>query len=66
MITLLPDHSLISPRGDKARFHQWEIGREALLVVWLSGIDRFTNMESPGVYMTTRPDGRAVRMEKEQ
>ena len=64
VITLLPDHSFTLADGDKARFHQWEIGREALFVVWLSGIDRFTNFESPGVYIATRPDGRVVRMEK--
>ncbi len=65
VITLLPDHSFIAMRGERARFHQWEIGREALFVVWLSGIDRFTNIEAPGVYTATRPDGRVIRMEKE-
>ena len=66
VITLLPDHSFISPNGGRACAHQWKIGRDALLVVWLSGIDRFTNMESPGIYTATRPDGRVVRMEKER
>ena len=66
VITLLPDHTFISRGGDRAPFHQWEIGRDALFVVWLSGIDRFTNIESPGVYVATRPDGTILRMEKER
>ena len=65
VITLLPYHSFLSPRGDRARFHQWEIGRQALWVVWLSGIDRFTNIESPALYTATPSDGRVLRMEKE-
>jgi hypothetical protein len=66
VITLLPDHSFIPPNGGRMPAHQWKIGRDALLVVWLSGIDRFTNIESPGVYVATRPDGRILRMEKMQ
>jgi hypothetical protein len=66
VITLLPDHSFLDAKGDLARVHQWEIGRNALLLTWGTGLERLTNIEAPGVYTTTKPDGQSVRMEKEQ
>jgi len=65
VITLLPDHSFIPPSGQQARVHQWEIGRDALLVIFASGVQRFTSIESPGVFISAKRDGRIVRMEKE-
>ena len=66
VLTLLPDHSFLDAKGNRTRVHQWEIGRDALLLTWSSGIERFTNIESPGVYTTIKPDGHVVRLEKEQ
>jgi hypothetical protein len=65
IITLLPDHTFIPARGQQQKVHRWEIGRDALLVIFASGVQRFTNIESPGIYLSSKSDGRIVRMEKE-
>lgn len=65
IITLLANHTFIPPKGQQQKVHQWEIGREALLVMFATGVQRFTSIESPGIYVSSKSDGRIVRMEKE-
>jgi hypothetical protein len=64
VMTLLPDHSFIGYAGRKTPDHRWEIARDALLITWANNTDRFTQMESPGMYVSSQPNGRIVRMEK--
>jgi hypothetical protein len=65
IITLSPNHTFIPPKGRQEKVHQWEIGRDALLVMFATGVQRFTIIESPGIYLSSKSDGRIVRMEKE-
>jgi len=65
VITLLPNHTFLPPKGRQTQYHRWEMGREALLVIFAARLQRFTNTESPGVYISFTADGRKVRMEKE-
>jgi hypothetical protein len=64
VMTLLPDHSFIGYGGRKTRDHRWEIARDALLVIWANDTDRFTQIESLGVYVSSQSGGRVVRIEK--
>ena len=64
VMALLPDHSFIGYGGRKTRDHRWEIARDALLIIWANDTDRFTQIESPGVYVSSQPNGRTVRIEK--
>src|SRR5213594_1646729 len=61
LITLNPDHSFISPKGDTNPVYRWEITRDALLIQWQSGPQRFTVIERPGVFVSGKGN---LRMEK--
>ena len=61
VITLNVDHSFISPKGDSNPVYRWEITRDALLIQWQSGAQRFTVIERPGVYVSGKGN---LRMEK--
>lgn len=65
IITLLPDHTFIPPKGRQTQYHRWEMGRHALLVIFAARIHRFTNIDS-GVYVSAASDGTTARMEKEK
>ena len=65
IITLLADHTFIPPKGRQEKVHHWEIGQDALLIMFATSVRRFTTIESPGIYLSSKSDGRIVRMEKE-
>ncbi len=64
VIELRPDHSFFPPGGNKAAVYQWEIGRNGLFLVFFSGLHRFTNIESAGIYIGYKPNGQSIRMER--
>jgi len=65
VIELRADHSFIAPGERKpAVVHQWDIGRDALLLGFYAGVHRFTNIESAGIFTGYKVDGTVVRMEK--
>ena len=61
VITLNPNHSFVSPKGDSNPVYRWEITRDALLIQWQSGAQRFTVIERPGVYVSGKGN---LRLEK--
>ena len=65
VVELRADHSFLAPGERKpAVVHQWDIGRDALLLGFYAGVHRFTNIESAGIFTGHKVDGTIVRIEK--
>lgn len=64
IITLRADHTFRNERGEKFPAYRWELSRDELVLFWQSGSSRYNQIESPGVYVGLRTDGRTQRMEK--
>jgi hypothetical protein len=66
-LTLYPDHNFTKEGGPKLPFHRWEVARDgALLIVWQTGISRFTRIVAPGRYEGRNWNNSALRMEKQE
>jgi len=64
IITLFADHTFSNEKGEKFSAYHWELGPDALVLIWQSGLIRYTRIESNGVYVGLRTDQRPERMEK--
>ncbi len=64
VITLQPDHSIITPRGETNVRYRWEITRDAILLIFQMNTARFDSIEAPGIYVGANQNNQARRMEK--
>lgn len=64
IITLFPDHTFESHKGEKFVAYRWKLSRDRLVLNWNIGSIHYTSVESPGVYTGVRTDGQTERMEK--
>lgn len=64
IITLEPDHTFRNEKGERFAAYRWELSRDELVLFWQSGSTHYTQVESPGVYVGRRTDGKTQRMEK--
>ncbi len=64
IITLEPDHTFRNEKGERFAAYRWELSRDELVLFWQSGSSHYTQVESPGVYVGRRSDGKTQRMEK--
>jgi RNA polymerase sigma factor (sigma-70 family) len=61
VLTFRPDGSFVTARGDVKR---WALARDGLLVIWQTGVMRFTNIAAPGVYVGAKGTNQILRLEK--
>jgi len=64
IVTLFPDHTFESHKGEKFAAYRWQLSRDRLVLEWNIGSIHYTAIESPGVYVGVRTDGQTERMEK--
>ena len=64
IVTLFPDHTFESHKGEKFPAYRWQLSRDRLVLEWNIGSIHYTSIESPGVYVGVRTDGQTERMEK--
>jgi hypothetical protein len=64
IVTLFPDHTFESHKGEKFTAYRWQLSRDRLVLEWNIGSIHYTSIESPGVYVGVRTDGQTERMEK--
>jgi hypothetical protein len=66
IITLLPDHTFESHKGETFPAYRWQLTRDQLVLHWNIGSIHYTSVEARGVYVGVRTDGQTERMEKLQ
>jgi hypothetical protein len=64
IVTLFPDHTFESHKGEKFAAYRWKLSPDRLVLEWNIGSIHYTSVESPGVYVGVRTDGQTERMEK--
>jgi hypothetical protein len=64
IVTLFPDHTFESHKGEKFSAYRWTLSQDRLVLQWNIGSIHYTSIESPGVYIGTRTDGQSERMQK--
>jgi hypothetical protein len=63
-VTLNADHTFVNEKGDNSPEYTWTLSPDRLVLQYRRIAAHYTTVESPGVYVGSRTDSHAVRLEK--